>query len=87
MHPDDINQAVKIPAITRRARTRAGYIYLASAMTADDLYAWLLCTIAAHPVGERPDRIEPRARKRRPKKYPHLHRPRHEARTYRYAKS
>jgi len=59
----------------------------ADAMTADDLYAWLLCTIAAHPVGERPDRIEPRARKRRPKKYPHLHRPRHEARTYRYAKS
>jgi hypothetical protein len=52
-----------------------------------DLYGWLLITIGAHQVGGRPDRVEPRARKRRPKGYPHLHRPRHEARTFRYAKS
>jgi Transposase DDE domain len=52
-----------------------------------DLYEWLLLTIGAHQVGGRPDRVEPRARKRRPKNYPHLHRPRHEARTFRYAKS
>jgi hypothetical protein len=52
-----------------------------------DLYEWLLLTIGAHQVGGRPDRVEPRARKRRPKDYPHLHRPRHEARTFRYAKS
>ena len=31
-------------------------------------------------------RIEPRARRRRPKDYPHLHYPRDEARTFRYAK-
>jgi hypothetical protein len=52
-----------------------------------DLHEWLLLTIGAHQVGGRPDRVEPRARKRRPKDYPHLHRPRHEARTFRYAKS
>lgn len=51
------------------------------------LYEWLLLTIGAHQVGNRPDRVEPRARKRRPKDYPHLHRPRHRARSFRYAKS
>jgi len=47
---------------------------------ADALYEWLLCTIASHPVGHRPNRIEPRARKRRPKQYPLLTQPREEAR-------
>ena len=46
----------------------------------------LLLTIGAHQVGDRPDRVEPRARKRRPKDYPNLRGPRHEARSYRYAK-
>src|SRR5262245_45701201 len=55
--------------------------------SAEELYAWLLVAIGAHQVGDRPDRVEPRARKRRPKDYPHLHRPRHEARNFRYAKS
>jgi hypothetical protein len=32
----------------------------------------LLAAIAAHPVGNRPDRTEPRLVKRRPKKYKHL---------------
>jgi len=40
-----------------------------------------------YQVGDRPDRVEPRARKRRPKDYPNLHRPRQEARRFRYAKS
>ena len=40
----------------------------------------LLHAIATHTVGDRPDRIEPRARKRRPKHYPLLHVPRHTAR-------
>jgi hypothetical protein len=53
----------------------------------EELYTWLLLTIGAHQVGDRPDRIEPRARKRRPKNYPNLHRPRHEARNFRYAKT
>jgi len=48
--------------------------------TAEELYAWLLLTIGAHQVGDRPDRVEPRARKRRPKEYPLLTKPRAEAR-------
>jgi hypothetical protein len=55
--------------------------------TAEELREWLLLAIASHPVGDRPDRVEPRARKRRPKDYPHLHRPRDQARNYRYAKT
>lgn len=43
------------------------------------LYAAMLAAIATHQVGDRPDRFEPRARKRRPKPYPYLTVPRHEA--------
>lgn len=32
--------------------------------------------IASHRVGDRPDRVEPRVRKRRPKNYPLTHKPR-----------
>ena len=38
-------------------------------------------TVRAHQVGHRPDRVEPRAVKRRPKPYPLLTRPRAQART------
>ncbi len=44
------------------------------------LPAALLAAVARHEVGNRPDRAEPRARKRRPKHYPLLTRPRAEAR-------
>lgn len=44
------------------------------------LCAEVLRAIARHRVGDRPDRYEPRARKRRPKHYPHLNVPRHQAR-------
>jgi hypothetical protein len=40
----------------------------------------VLRAIASHRVGDRPDRYEPRARKRRPKHYPHLNVPRDQAR-------
>jgi len=46
----------------------------------EELYEWLLLTIGAHRVGDRPDRVEPRARKRRPKPYPLLTKPREKAR-------
>jgi hypothetical protein len=36
----------------------------------------LLAAIASHVVGNRPDRIEPRVRKRRPKPYKHMREPR-----------
>ena len=39
-----------------------------------------MLTIEANRVGDRPDRVEPRARKRRPKEYPLLTKPREEAR-------
>jgi hypothetical protein len=47
---------------------------------AEELHAWLLIVIGSHQVGDRPDRVEPRKRKRRPKHYPLLTRPREEER-------
>ena len=49
------------------------------------LYQCLLRAIAAHEIGNRPDRLEPRQRKRRPKPYKLMTQPRNEARTQ-YAK-
>ncbi len=40
----------------------------------------ILGRLARHRVGDRPDRFEPRERKRRPKKSRYMHFPRHEAR-------
>lgn len=45
-------------------------------------WATILAAIAGHRVGDRPDRIEPRAKKRRPKAYPLLRTPRAQARTH-----
>jgi hypothetical protein len=44
-----------------------------------NLYERLLDAVASHGVGDRPDRYEPRRRKRRPKPYDRLMKPRHEA--------
>jgi len=41
------------------------------------LIAQLLAAIGEHRVGDRPDRYEPRAVKRRPNHYPSLQQPRH----------
>ncbi|MGZ3387957.1 MAG: IS4 family transposase, partial [Isosphaeraceae bacterium] len=53
--------------------------------SSEEKRAWLweiiLEGVANDEVGDRPDRTEPRARKRRPKPYPLLMRPRREART------
>jgi len=43
------------------------------------IYEQLLGAVASHRVGDRPDRYEPRRRKRRPKPYDRLMKPRHEA--------
>ena len=48
--------------------------------TCEQLHEWLLLAVAAHQVNDRPDRVEPRARKRRPKQYPRLTQPRRLAR-------
>ena len=43
------------------------------------LLAILLRIVARHRVGNRPDRYEPRERKRRAKAYPLMHRPRRQS--------
>ena len=43
-----------------------------------DLYQQLLDAVATHRVADRPDRFEPRQRKRRQKKYDRMMKPRHE---------
>lgn len=48
---------------------------------AERLYALLLRWMARDPLPDRPNRLEPRAVKRRPKGYPLLNRPRHDMRT------
>ena len=52
----------------------------AGGRTKAELYTWLLAAIGSHRVGDRPNRVEPRARKRRPKPYPLLTKPRNVAR-------
>ncbi len=44
------------------------------------LYAHMLTAIASHEIGHRPDRLEPRQRKRRPKPYKLMTTPRNKAR-------
>jgi hypothetical protein len=58
----------------------------ATGSTAAQLYEWLLIVIGSHQVGDRPDRVEPRKRKRRPKHYPLLTQPRADARAALMAK-
>lgn len=52
----------------------------ASPQTARTMALEQFASIAQHQVGHRPDRVEPRAVKRRPKPYPLLRKPRQEAR-------
>ena len=52
----------------------------ASPQTARTMALEQFPSIAQHQVGHRPNRVEPRAVKRRPKPYPLLTKPRHEAR-------
>lgn len=48
----------------------------------EELLERVLMAIAAHRIGNRPNRVEPRAIKRRPSKYPRLMKPRSIARTH-----
>ena len=54
----------------------------ATALTAAELRDWLLIGIGSHQVNDRPDRIEPRRRKRREKSYPLLNEARSDARNH-----
>jgi Transposase DDE domain/Insertion element 4 transposase N-terminal len=57
-----------------------GILSLAAPLNLDAWYAAFLEAVASHRVGNRPDRWEPRAKKRRPKPYPLLREPRQKAR-------
>jgi hypothetical protein len=64
-----------------RLNTLAPYLELhARSPRAGRLYALLLRWIAADLLPHRPNRLEPRAVKRRPKQYPLMNRPRHQMR-------
>lgn len=49
---------------------------LNTSISTDDWCDALLGAIAIHVVGDRPDRFEPRVKKRRPKNYPYMREPR-----------
>ena len=50
-----------------------------NAVLRNALFQHLLEAVASHRVADRPDRVEPRRKKRRPKPYDRLMKPRHEA--------
>jgi hypothetical protein len=58
----------------------AAVLWTASAEELEELSQRLRAAIAQHRVGDRPNRCEPRACKRRPKEYPRLNEPRPQAR-------
>jgi len=58
----------------------ADWLLQADAVTVESLITKLQEAIRSHRVGDRPDRVEPRARKRRPKHYPLLKGSRQQAR-------
>jgi Transposase DDE domain len=67
-------------AALQAVRAFAERLLDADSDTAEELYDWLPLLVACHLVGGRPDRVEPRARKRRPKHYTFLSKPREQAR-------
>jgi hypothetical protein len=67
-------------AAVQAVRAFAERLLGAAGASAAALHEWLLIVIGCHQVGDRPDRVEPRKRKRRPKHYPLLTQPRAEAR-------
>jgi hypothetical protein len=77
VRPDELSFAGALQAVN------AFLPHLRTAETPEEaagLCAALIVAVARHRVGNRPDRYEPRAVKRRPKKFPKLKGPRPEAR-------
>jgi hypothetical protein len=76
-------------SFTRTMRTLEAFrptLAHARSMQLPELYEQLLIAIASHEIGNRPNRLEPRQRKRRPKPYKLMTTPRKAARTA-YAKT
>jgi len=77
VRPDELSFAGALQAVNAFLPKLDG---ARSAEEVTQLGAALLAVIACHRVGDRPDRVEPRAVKRRPKHYPRLREPRAQAR-------
>lgn len=70
-------------SFTRAMRTLESFrptIAFTPATHLESLYEHLLTVIASHEIGNRPNRLEPRQRKRRPKPYKLMTKPRNQAR-------
>ena len=70
-------------SFTRAMRTLESFrapLAHASSKQLPELYEAMLLAIASHEIGNRPNRLEPRQRKRRPKPYPLMTKPRPAAR-------
>jgi hypothetical protein len=72
--------AGRAPRALSVAATVQALAAFAEVMDTADGYAAFVRVVLAYCVGHRPDRVEPRARKRRPKPYPPLDIPRADAR-------
>jgi hypothetical protein len=80
-------RALSFKGALQTMREFAERLLEANEENSENLLERLLVAIATHRVADRPDRVEPRARKRRPKPYPNLRGPRHKATSFRYAKT
>jgi hypothetical protein len=70
-------------SFTRAMRTMEAFrptLAHARASQLPEIFQRMLREIASHEVANRPDRLEPRQRKRRPKPYPLVMKPRNHAR-------
>jgi hypothetical protein len=70
-------------SFTRAMRTLEAFRPAIAGVPSDrlaNLYEHMLKAIASHAIGNRPDRLEPRQRKRRPKPYKLMTKPRNQAR-------
>jgi hypothetical protein len=77
-HPRDLSFKAALSLL----REIAASLHSATGDTSIELRAALLIAINDNRVNNRPDRIEPRKRKRRPKDYPHLNTTRQQARKH-----
>jgi hypothetical protein len=73
-------RGISFKGTAQAVRAFAERAWAVPAAVAAGLVAGLLRAVASYRVGNRPDRVEPRRRKRRPKPYPLLTEPRAEAR-------
>lgn len=77
---DTTPRALSFKGAVQTLQAFAQRLLEATADKRKEMYDWFLLAIVSHQVGDRPNRFEPRARKRRPKQYRLLTQPRQVAR-------